>query len=230
MKCQQALSLYDSILRLYPRAFRLRFQAEMLQTFKDQYRDQAGEHGPIFWLHVVRDELPWILREQISSLTGGNRMLNRYTLGLGVGLLLALVAFLINVVFPHPNWTDDAYWLPILIAFAAPPVMAAVSGFVDSGRNRKLLIGVLAGTTTALIIAAIVLGVFTLLDVFFFDFMRQQVDTISAFSHQTTYHDMKQFVLNRNLQSYSLLLPRAVLAGALCGALGAGVRKLVPAR
>ncbi len=233
MTAEQALRVYNAILRVYPRAFRLRFQAEMLQTFKDQYQDQAGRPerlGLIFWLRVVLDELPYILGEHMSSLTGENRMLNRYTIGLGVGLLGAVVAFLTNVVFPQPNVSDDAFWLPILMAYVALFVMAALSGFLDSGRNRKLLTGVLAGATTAVIIMAIVMVTFTLMDVFFFDIIRQQVDKITAFNGQTTYHDMKQFVLNRNLRSYSLVLPKAAFAGALCGALGAGVRKLVPAR
>ncbi len=80
MTNQQALRVYNSILQLYPRAFRLRFQTEMLQTFKDQYRDLAASHerlGLSFWLHVVRDELPHILSEHISSLPGESRMLNR---------------------------------------------------------------------------------------------------------------------------------------------------------
>ncbi len=233
MTAEQALRVYNAILRLYPRAFRLRFQAEMLQTFKDQYQDQAGRPerlGLIFWLRVVLDELPYILGEHISSLTRENRMLNRYTIGLGVGLLLAVVAFLTNVVFPQPNVSDDAFWLPILMAYVAVLVIAAVSGFVESRRNRKLLTGVLAGATTAVIIIVIVIGAFTLMDVFFFDIIRQQVDKIVAFDGQRTYHDMKQWMVNSSLQGLLAVLPKAAFAGALCGALGAFVRKLVPSR
>ncbi|HEX9118751.1 MAG TPA: hypothetical protein VGA61_21980, partial [Anaerolineae bacterium] len=188
--------------------------------------------GLIFWLQVLWDELPYILGEQISRLTEENRMLNRYTIGLGVGLLGALAAFLTNVVFPQPNVSDDARWLPIVMAYVALLVIAAVSGFVDSRRNRKLLTGVLAGATTAVIIMAIVVGAFTLIDIFFFDIVRQQVDKIAAFNQatQATYHDMKQFVVYSSLRGLLSVLPAAALAGALCGGLGAFVRKLVPAR
>lgn len=68
----RAARRYAVLLRLYPRAHRQRFGAQMLQTFQDHYRDavESGEQTEArFWLAVAGDESRSILAERIAALT-----------------------------------------------------------------------------------------------------------------------------------------------------------------
>lgn len=68
----RAARRYAVLLRLYPRAHRQRFGAQMLQTFQDHYRDavESGEQTEArFWLAVAGDESRSILAERVAALT-----------------------------------------------------------------------------------------------------------------------------------------------------------------
>jgi hypothetical protein len=69
-KRERAERVYAWLLRLYPRAHWQAFGAQMLQTFRDHYRDAVetgGEQIAWFWLSVVGDEGKSLLREHIAA-------------------------------------------------------------------------------------------------------------------------------------------------------------------
>jgi len=87
---ESAARFYAVLLKLYPKDHRRAFGAQMLRTFKDQYRDESGhcgKDGPAFWLAVVSDEAKHITKEQIVALRARRILPN--LLSLGTGLLVA---------------------------------------------------------------------------------------------------------------------------------------------
>src|SRR5215470_6719709 len=67
----RAAQVYRRLLRLYPRAYRQQFSEQMLQTFRDHYRDTVevdGESAAQFWLQVIGDEGKSIAREYLATL------------------------------------------------------------------------------------------------------------------------------------------------------------------
>ena len=64
-----ASRVYAALLRLYPRAHRQAFGAQMLRTFQDQYDDAAQKAGagPAFWFGVIGDEMKSIAKEQAMA-------------------------------------------------------------------------------------------------------------------------------------------------------------------
>jgi hypothetical protein len=65
---------YARLLRLYPRAHRQVFGEQMRQTFRDHYHDAVEQRGvpeSWFWLEVVRDAGPSVVREHLAALVEG---------------------------------------------------------------------------------------------------------------------------------------------------------------
>ena len=154
------------------------------------------------------------------------RQLNRFSIGLLVGLALALMAVLTNVVFPSPNVSDDQVWWPIAAAYVILFICWGVSGYVDSRHGRRLKSGALAGATTAVISTALIMLAFIAIDNLFFDIVKQQVDKMTAFHNQSAYQDMRAFVNSGDAKALVIGLPVAGLIGACCGTIGAGVRRI----
>jgi tetratricopeptide (TPR) repeat protein len=66
---ERASRIYRVLLRLYPKGHRELFGAEMLRTFKDEYRDaqEEGRVGLGFWGAVTRDEFENVAHEYLST-------------------------------------------------------------------------------------------------------------------------------------------------------------------
>lgn len=67
---EKAVRIYSVLLHLYPKKYRQSFRREMVQTFKDHYRDvyeTQGKVGLNFWIDLVIDDIKGIGREQLSS-------------------------------------------------------------------------------------------------------------------------------------------------------------------
>ncbi|HEV7216501.1 MAG TPA: hypothetical protein VGP33_15405 [Chloroflexota bacterium] len=97
---EKALRLYAALLRLYPRAHRQAFGAQMLRTFRDQYDDaskHAGGAGPGFWLAVIGDEMTNIVKEQAVAVQT-RRTLTVPRLVLAVTLVAVVSVLLMPVV------------------------------------------------------------------------------------------------------------------------------------
>jgi hypothetical protein len=87
---ERAGRFYALLLMLYPRDHRRAFGAQMLQTFKDQYRDefvQRGKAGFAFWFAVVSDEAKNSAKERIAALRA--RHILPYLLSIAAILLVA---------------------------------------------------------------------------------------------------------------------------------------------
>ncbi len=66
---------YRLVLRLYPKAHRQRFEAEMLRTFKDQHIDlskQGAELGIMFWFAVISNEVVSASKDRLTDLRTRN--------------------------------------------------------------------------------------------------------------------------------------------------------------
>jgi hypothetical protein len=103
-KRERAERVYAWFLRLYPRAHRQAFGEQMLQAFRDHYRDAIeaeGEQTARFWLSVVGDEGKSLLREHIAELREGNSVMKTLKQALLMSLPIALL-YSLTWVFNDP--------------------------------------------------------------------------------------------------------------------------------
>ncbi|MGI8855433.1 MAG: hypothetical protein ACR2JW_06760 [Thermomicrobiales bacterium] len=94
---ERAARWYALLVRLYPGDHRRAFGAQMLQTFKDQYRDaseQRGEAAFAFWLAVVGDALTGSIKEQSMSVR--TRRILPMVMLIIVAILLAGIAVILS--------------------------------------------------------------------------------------------------------------------------------------
>ena len=111
----KAVSFYASLLQMYPKMYRQTFEAQILQTFKDHYKDiydTKGSVGINFWLGVITDECLGIIREQFNSFKGGVTMkttLKQPSAWLPIALSVTVLAlFLISfAMFGIPHRSKD---------------------------------------------------------------------------------------------------------------------------
>jgi hypothetical protein len=71
VRMTRATRVYTFLLRLYPKRHQQAFGTQMLQTFKDHYRDTSVEGGSVgigFWFGVIADEARGIARERTVAL------------------------------------------------------------------------------------------------------------------------------------------------------------------
>jgi len=95
---EHAAHVYAALLRLYPAAYRRAFGVQILQTFKDQYRDVSEHGGSVglpFWLSVVGDEVRNIAKEQIVAVRA-RRIVPMVMLVIGAVLFTGSAIFLIR--------------------------------------------------------------------------------------------------------------------------------------
>ncbi len=128
---ERAARVYASLLTFYPQAHRRAFGAQMLQTFKDEYRDrseQGGHVGTTFWLAVVADAATSIAKEQTVALR------TRRTFSI---VMLTLVALLLAgiVIFLLPGISVKlAAIIPVVLLFV---VSLAVKQSSQMGRSSR---------------------------------------------------------------------------------------------
>jgi len=87
-----AFRLYAALLMFYPPGHQRAFGAQMLQTFKDQYKDVRETEGTIglgFWIGVITDDMKNIVKEHLTSPTT-----NKIAL-MGMMIACLLVAFVL---------------------------------------------------------------------------------------------------------------------------------------
>jgi len=94
----KAACVYASLLRLYPAAYRRAFGAQMLRTFKDQYRDVSEHGGSVglpFWVSVVADDVRNIAKEQAVAVRA-RRIIPMVMLVIGAALFTGSAIVLIR--------------------------------------------------------------------------------------------------------------------------------------
>lgn len=126
---------YGRLLRLYPGAYRERFEGEMRQVFRDLYREQ-GHPAAGFWARLTADLVVGAAAEHIAIMRSGNMKLylsnsaDQRMLYWGVGLmtpaglffLAAASGLLHQAQLPHLHTHFPV--MPLLIAFL--PMLAIV--------------------------------------------------------------------------------------------------------
>jgi hypothetical protein len=150
---ERAIRWYASLLRLYPAQHRNAFGAQMLQTFRDHYRD-IREHqrgvGVAFWLAVVGDEARNITKEQVIALRTRRILPMLLSIGASLfvaGLFLWLPGYILSLKLPAA--------LLLLIGFAAkrlPRISAATHKAVG---HRWMRQGVRYGSVLGLLWVAL---------------------------------------------------------------------------
>jgi len=120
-RLRSALRLYAWLVRLYPRDYRSTFGAQMLQTFKDQYRDILETEGTVklgFWIETIVDETNNITKEHVVSLKLKPIALGYFSVGLCLGIGVVGLRLRLTPVF------SVALMLSLVLSFVARSAMA----------------------------------------------------------------------------------------------------------
>jgi hypothetical protein len=223
-----ALRAYALVVRLYPRAYQSAFDAQMLQTFKDQYDDmvvQEGNAGLMFWLGVLGDAVTSIPGEHLAHLKGGERVMNKYSFGLALGIVMSVAVVVTNVLFPSQE-SDSEYGLLYALVYFGLFALFSVGGYLASKSTHSLRSGAVGGAVTALLSIGLTMLTFIIIDNLFLDIVSQQPDKLWGFQHQQAFHTMRDYVNVGLLRGVLFVLPVMTLLGAVLGTIGASVRKL----
>jgi hypothetical protein len=179
----RAARLYALLMRLYPPAHRRAFGQQMLQTFRDQYRDVVETHeesAQRFWRGVLADAGRSLFREYLTALaaalgertgpmkTGGSVVL---TVVAGLMLMLGVRVWLSPAVLSAPHGGGTALGSVAglalllltyaLLALGLPRVRLGVRGPERAAAlQRATLIGALLGGGALAAIAVDTLGSF----------------------------------------------------------------------
>jgi hypothetical protein len=207
----------------------------MVQAFKDHFRDtgaSGNRMGIGLWLDVLVDVAKSAWREQLSALAEELKMSWIWKhFGIFAGLVLggtAIVAIVwTNVLFPN-NESDSEYTALYLLGYASLLLVFAAIGFIGSRNTKLILPGTRAGTISALLGGAIALAAFFAVDNLFLSIVSQQMDKIQGF-HQSTFPTMRDYINADLWRGVLIMLPMLGIAGAVCGTLGALLRRLLPA-
>src|SRR5262249_9609204 len=145
------------------------------------------------WLAVVGDAVTTIPREHLAALKGGERTMNKYVFGLGLGILLSVGVVLTNVVFPDQE-SDSEYGLLYAIGYLGLFVLFGVGRYLASKRTTSLQSGAIGGAVTALLSIGLTMLTFIIIDNLFLDIVSQQPDKIWGFQHQQTFSTMREYI------------------------------------
>jgi hypothetical protein len=231
----RAEHIYLLLLYLYPRAHRQDYGQLMLQAFRDLLRDTSASGGHMgigFWLEVLVDLAKSVWSEHWSALMEGlpmNWIWKHF--GIFAGLVLGVTAIAVivwtNVLFPN-NESDSEYTTVYLLSYASLLLVFVAIGFLGSCSTNRILAGTWAGVIAALLGGAIAMATFFAVDNLFLSVVSQQVDKIQGF-HQSSFPTMRDYINAGLVSGLPILLLALALAGAVCGTLGAAIRRLIPA-
>jgi hypothetical protein len=146
------------------------------------------------------------------------------------GALFSVLVVLTNVVFPTPNESDDEYTGWYIILYLGLFLLFAIGGALNSERAHPLRSGAIGGAGSALIMVAMIMLTFVIVDNLFLSIVSQQIDKINAFHAQTTYTSMRDFINRGLLQGAVAVLPVVAIVGGALGAFASSLRqRLSPA-
>jgi hypothetical protein len=144
---------------------------------------------------------------------------------LGWGALFSVLVVLTNVVFPSPNESDDEYTGWYIVLYLGLFLLFAIGGALNSERAHPLRSGVIGGAVSALIVVAMIMLTFIIIDNLFLDIVSQQIDKINTFRAQTTYTNMRDFINDGLLRGLVIVLPVVAIVGGFLGAFASLVRR-----
>jgi hypothetical protein len=142
-----------------------------------------------------------------------------------VGILFAIVVVLTNVVFPTPNESDDEYTGWYIALYLGLFLLFAFGGALNSERAHLVRSGAIGGAGAALIMVAMIMLTFVIVDNLFLNIVSQQIDKINAFRAQTTYTSMRDFINDGLLRGVVSVLPVTAVAGGVLGAFASLMRR-----
>ena len=144
---------------------------------------------------------------------------------LGWGALFSVLVVLTNVVFPSPNESDDEYTGWYIVLYLGLFLLFAIGGALNSERAHPLRSGAIGGAVSALIMVAMIMLTFIIIDNLFLDIVSQQIDKINTFRAQTTYTNMRDFINDGLLRGLVIVLPVVAIVGGFLGAFVSLVRR-----
>jgi len=219
---RKGIHFYTQLLKLYPKGFQERFGEEMLQTFKDQYREEKV--GLSFWINTLVDETGNIFKEQLNSLNGGELPMHKYSFGLIVSAIIVVAIILTNVVFPNYGSDDyPAVGLMYLLYFIA----FGITGYLSVKEKDNWLQGTKSGAIMGFTVMIIMIATYFIIDNLFLDIVSKQPEKIAYFQSSgfNTMRDSINFGLLKGLVFGSIM---GTVFGAIFGTFGAVVRKRFP--
>jgi hypothetical protein len=135
------------------------------------------------------------------------------------GALFSVIVVLTNIVFPSPNESDDEYTGWYIVLYLGLFLLFAIGGALNSERARPLRSGAIGGAGAALIMIAMIMLTFVIVDNLFLDTVSQQIDKINAFQAQTTYTNIRDFINSGLLLGTLTVLPVVAVVGGGLGAI-----------
>ena len=146
--------------------------------------------------------------------------------GLVLGVTAVVSIVLTNVVFPN-NESDSEYTAVYLLGYASLLLVFVAIGFFGSRSTNRILSGMWAGVIAAVLGGALAMAAFFAVDNLFLNIVSQQADKIQGF-HQSTFPTMRDYINAGLIRGLPALLLVLAVAGAICGTIGAAIRRLIP--
>jgi hypothetical protein len=188
--------------------------------------------GISFWREVLVDLAKSACMEHWSAFVEGTQLTWIWKhFGFFSGLVLGVTAIvgivLTNVVFPN-NESDSEYTGVYLLSYASLLLAFVAIGYFGSRSTNRILSGTWAGVIAAVLGGALAMAAFFAVDNLFLNIVSQQVDKIQGF-HQSTFPTMRDYINAGLVRGLPVLLLVLAIAGAICGTVGAVIRRLIPA-
>ena len=173
---RKQMQIYSQVLRLYPKRFQERFAKEMLQTFRDQLREEKTDL--VFWINTLLDETGNVFKEQLNLWNGGESPVRKYSFGLLLSAIMVIAIVLTNIVFPQYG-TDDypAVGLMYLLFF----VSFGITGYLSVNEKDNLIQGTKSGVIMGFTLMFIMVATFFVIDNLFLNIVSKQPEKIAYF-------------------------------------------------
>jgi hypothetical protein len=146
--------------------------------------------------------------------------------GIAVAAALAVIVVWSNVLFPagpDESDSDPEYVRQILAIYAALALLLVLVGAHGRPGTAAPVAGAKAGAAAGLVIAALTMATFLVVDNLFFDVVSQQHDKVVSFA-ASGWSSMRAWVTWQLLGGSLFALPAATVFGAVLGYLGGQLR------
>lgn len=217
-----------SLIGLYPRRWQRRYSAEFTELVTALIDDRRrGSLSLAFDIALGALDAHLSRRHNMTSFSVDVSVRRGIYDGLIVSGVLAVLAFLANVVFPGgPNDSDSdpVNAIAITCAYLSIAVLLVVIGARAHRRANTPYAGAKAGAVAGFMIATLLIATFLIIDNLFFGIVSQQHDKVLAFAASGA-SSMRTFVNVSLLQGSAFFIPILTALGGVLGLLGgSGVR------
>jgi|SRR5581483_1458636 len=227
---EKALRLYACFLKCYPQGYRRTFGSQMLQTFKDHYRDvvEPGENAAMrFWVAVVSDEVRGILREHFIVLKERKPM---NTIWIKQGILFGILLGIIHIGYdlilnlaPANMTLNSMFNNGILLVVL---IFCGIAGYAAAHQTGQMKTGTYAGLATGMLSIVIGMSALFVITFVFMDVIRQNAFTLYDF-HRSGLKSIDQFIIEDAIGAAFVGTLFSLLAGGIIGTLGGYIGKVV---